>query len=36
MFKDFQSDMAVRIGTLGDPTRETAESNDTVMQTEGP
>jgi hypothetical protein len=35
VFKDFESDMAVRIRMLGDPTRETAESNDTVKRTAG-
>jgi len=35
VFKDCESDMEVRIGKLGDPTRETAESNNTVNQTEG-
>jgi len=32
VFKHFESDMALRIGTLGDPTPETAESNDIVQQ----
>jgi len=35
VFKDFESDMAVRIGMLGDPTRKTDDSNDTVNQTAG-
>jgi hypothetical protein len=35
VFKDFESDMAERIGMLGDPTRENAECNDTVKQTAG-
>jgi hypothetical protein len=35
LFKDSETDMAVRIGMLGDPTWETAESNVTVMQTAG-
>ena len=33
MFKDCVSDMAVEIRKLGNPTRETAENNDTVEQT---
>jgi hypothetical protein len=32
VFEDFESDMAERIGTLCDPTRENAECNDTVKQ----
>ena len=35
MFKDFESDMAVGIRNLGNPTRKTAEGNDTVKQTAG-
>jgi hypothetical protein len=35
VFKDFESDMAVGIGQLGNPTQETAEYNDTVKQTSG-
>jgi len=35
MFKDLESDMAVEIRKLGNPTRETAENNDTVKQTAG-
>jgi len=35
VFKDFESDMVVRIRMLGDPTQETAKSNDTVKQTVG-
>jgi len=35
VFKDFESDMAVRIRMLGDPIRETAESNDTIKETPG-
>jgi hypothetical protein len=35
VFKDFESDMAVKIRTLGDPTGETAECSDTVKQTVG-
>jgi len=34
--KDFESDVAVGIGKLGNPTRGTAVSNDTVMQTADP
>ena len=34
-FKDSVSDMAVEIGKLGNPTRETAENNDTVKQIAG-
>jgi len=33
VFKDVQLNMAVRVGTLGDPTGETAEYNHTVKQT---
>ena len=32
MFKDFESDLAVEIRKLGNLTRETAKSNDTIMQ----
>jgi len=32
VFKDSVSDMAVAIQKLGNPTRETAENNDTVKQ----
>jgi hypothetical protein len=35
VFKDFESDIAVKIWTLGDLTQETAESNDTVKQSTG-
>jgi len=35
MFKDFESDMAVGIGNLGDASRNTTEGNDTVKQTAG-
>jgi hypothetical protein len=35
VFKDFESDLAVQIWTLGDLTQETAESNDTVKQSTG-
>jgi len=35
VFKDCVSDMAVEIQTLGIPTRETAENNDTVKQIAG-
>jgi len=35
VFKDCESDMAVQIGTLGNQTRETAESYDNVKQTAG-
>jgi hypothetical protein len=35
MFIDIESDMAVWITTLGDPTPETAKINDTVKQTAG-
>jgi hypothetical protein len=35
VFKDFEFAMAVRIRTLGDPTQETAASDDTVKQTVG-
>jgi hypothetical protein len=31
-FKDLESDMAVRIRTLVDPTRKPGQSDDTVMQ----
>jgi len=33
VFKDCESDMAVRLRTLVDPTRKVGESNDTVKQT---
>jgi len=33
VFKDLESDMAVRIRMLVDPTRKTGESNDTVKHT---
>jgi len=32
LFKDLKSDIAVRISTLVDPTRETGEGDDTVKQ----
>ena len=35
-FNDCVSAMAVEIRKLGNPSRETAENNDTVMQTAGP
>jgi len=35
VFKDFVSDMAVEIGMLAIPTRETAENTDTVKPTVG-
>ena len=35
VFKDLESDMAVRIRTLVDLTQKTGESNDTVKQTAG-
>jgi len=35
MFKDFESDMAVGIWKLANPTWETAEGNDIVMDTAG-
>jgi len=35
VFKDFVSDVAVRIRMLGIPTRETAEDNDTVTLNAG-
>ena len=35
VFKDFKSDMALRIRRQGNPTRTSAESNDTVKQTAG-
>jgi len=35
VFKDFVSDMAVEIWTLGVTTRETAKNNDTVKPTGG-
>jgi len=35
VFEDFESDMAVGIRNLGNLTRETAESNDTVKETAG-
>jgi hypothetical protein len=35
VFKDFESDIAVKIWTLRDLTQETAESNDTVKQSTG-
>jgi hypothetical protein len=35
VFKDFESDMAGKSRMLGELTRETAESNDTVKQTAG-
>ena len=33
VFKDLECDMPVRIGTLVDPTRQTAVTKDTVKQT---
>jgi len=33
VFQDLESDMAVRIRILVDPTRETGETDDTVKQT---
>jgi len=33
VFKDLECDMAVRIGTLVDPTRKTGVTDDTVMRT---
>jgi len=33
VFKDLESDMAVRIGPLVDPTRKTGVTDDTVKQT---
>ena len=35
VFKDCVSDMGVEIEKLGNPTRETAENNDTVKQIAG-
>jgi len=35
VFKDFISDVAVEIRKVGNPTRKTAENNDTVKQTGG-
>jgi len=35
VFKDFESDKAVGIGQLGNPTRKTAESNDIAKHTAG-
>jgi len=35
VFKDFESDMAVGIRKLGNSTRKSAKSNDTVKQTAG-
>ena len=35
VFNDFVSDMAVEIRKVGNPTRKTAEHNDTVTQTAG-
>jgi hypothetical protein len=35
VFKDFESDMAVGITKLGNPTGDTAEINDTIQQTAG-
>jgi hypothetical protein len=35
VFKDCGSDMAVEICKLGNPTRESAENNDTVKQIAG-
>jgi hypothetical protein len=35
VFKDFESDMAVGIRKLGNLTRETAESTDTIQRTAG-
>jgi len=35
VFKDYVSDMAVEIRTLGNLTQKTAENNDTVKQTAG-
>jgi hypothetical protein len=36
VFNDCVSDMAVEIQKLGNPTRETAENNDTVKHIAGP
>ena len=35
MFKDYESDLAVGIRTLGSLTRKNLESDDTVKQTAG-
>ena len=35
MFKDFESDMAVKIRQLGNPTQKTAERHGTAKQTAG-
>jgi len=35
VFKDFESDMAVAISPLGNPTRKPAESNDTAKHAAG-
>ena len=35
MFEEFESDMAVGLRNLGNPTRKTAVGNDTVKQTAG-
>ena len=35
VFNDFESDMAVWLSKLGDPTQETAKSNHAVKQTSG-
>jgi len=35
VFKDFESDIAVGISNQGNPTRKTAEGNDTEQQTAG-
>jgi len=35
VFKDLESDMAVEIRKLGNPTRGKAENNDTARQTAG-
>jgi hypothetical protein len=36
VFKDFVSNRVVEIRKLGNPTRKTANKNDTVRQTAGP
>ena len=35
MFKEFEAEMVVGIGLLGNPTRETAKSNDIAKHTAG-
>jgi len=35
VFEEFESDMAVGLRNLGNPTRKTAVGNDTVKQTAG-